>query len=93
MTKVKAKTKTNTKEETNEETQQTPQTSLSLDEMRQLIAAKERERILEAKKEPISEEFIYTVKMCGTGCHVLLPRRWLGRKIRIKIEDVTTEQK
>ena len=43
------------------------------------------------KKDPISEEFFYTVKICGTGSHISLPRRWLGKTVRVKIEEVRNE--
>lgn len=47
-----------------------------------------RDKVYESVKMPISEQFIYTVKVCGTGSHISLPRRWLGRTVIVKIEEV-----
>ena len=39
-------------------------------------------------RDPTSEEFLYNVKVCGGSCHIMISRRWLGKQVRVKIEEV-----
>ena len=40
-------------------------------------------------KKAFSEEFEFTVQKCGNSAHVRLSSKWLGKRIRVKIEEVT----
>lgn len=39
-------------------------------------------------KKVVSEEFEFTVQKCGNSAHVTLSGKWLGKRIREKIEEI-----
>lgn len=36
----------------------------------------------------LGEEFEFTVQKCGNSGHVRLSSKWIGKRIRIKIEEI-----
>ena len=40
---------------------------------------------------PESEEFLYLIRKCGGSSHIQLGKRWLGRFVKVKIEEVKEE--
>jgi hypothetical protein len=42
-------------------------------------------------KEPLTEEFRYLVKNCGDSSHIPLSRKWLGKFVNVKVEEVREE--
>jgi putative transposon-encoded protein len=42
-------------------------------------------------KKVFSEEFEFTVQKCGNSAHIRLSNKWLGKRIRVKIEQVDEE--
>ena len=43
---------------------------------------------MNSTKNPTMIEYLYQVKVCGGSCHVQIPRRWLGKLVKVKIEEV-----
>jgi len=41
-------------------------------------------------KKMLGEEFEFTVQKCGNSGHVRLSSTWIGKRIRIKIEEIET---
>jgi hypothetical protein len=39
-------------------------------------------------REPLVEEFRYLVKNCGDSSHIPLSKKWLGRFVHVKVEEV-----
>ena len=39
-------------------------------------------------KKMLGEEFEFTVQKCGNSGHVRLSSKWIGKRIRIKIEEI-----
>jgi putative transposon-encoded protein len=39
-------------------------------------------------KKMLGEEFEFTVQKCGNSGHIRLSSKWIGRRIRIKIEEI-----
>jgi putative transposon-encoded protein len=39
-------------------------------------------------KKVVSEEFEFTVQRCGNSAHIRLSNKWLGKRIRVKIEEI-----
>jgi hypothetical protein len=36
----------------------------------------------------LGEEFEFTVQKCGNSGHIRLSSKWIGKRIRIKIEEI-----
>ena len=36
----------------------------------------------------IGEEFEFTVQKCGNSGHIRLSNKWIGKRIRIRIEEI-----
>ncbi len=41
-------------------------------------------------KKMLGEEFEFTVQKCGNSGHIRLSSKWIGKRIRIKIEEIET---
>jgi putative transposon-encoded protein len=41
-------------------------------------------------KKMLGEEFEFTVQKCGNSGHIRLSSKWIGKRIRIKIEEIDT---
>jgi putative transposon-encoded protein len=39
-------------------------------------------------KKMLGEEFEFTVQKCGNSGHIRLSSKWIGKRIRIKIEEI-----
>ena len=39
-------------------------------------------------KKMLGEEFEFTVQKCGNSGHVRLSSKWIGKRIRVRIEEV-----
>ena len=39
-------------------------------------------------KKVVSEEFEFTVQKCGNSGHIRLSNKWIGKKIRVKIDVI-----
>jgi putative transposon-encoded protein len=39
-------------------------------------------------KKVVNEEFEFTVQACGNSAHVRLSKKWLGKRIRVRIEEI-----
>jgi putative transposon-encoded protein len=39
-------------------------------------------------KKMLGEEFEFTVQKCGNSGHVRLSSKWIGKRIRIRIEEI-----
>lgn len=42
-------------------------------------------------KTPEKEEFTYYVKKCGNSSHIQIGKRWLGRFVKVNVEEVKEE--
>jgi putative transposon-encoded protein len=42
-------------------------------------------------KTMIGEEFEFTVQKCGNSGHVRLSNKWIGKRVRIKVEEIEFE--
>ena len=43
-------------------------------------------------KTPEKEEFTYHVKKCGGSSHIGLGKRWLGRFVKVNVEEIGKEE-
>jgi putative transposon-encoded protein len=39
-------------------------------------------------KKVLNEEFEFTVQKCGNSGHVRVSSKWIGKRIRIRIEEI-----
>jgi len=39
-------------------------------------------------KEPLAEEFEFTVQVCGGSGHVRLGKKWVGKRVRISVREI-----
>ena len=39
-------------------------------------------------KQPLGEQFIDNVKVCGNSAHIRLSKRWLNRRVKVTIEPI-----
>ena len=39
-------------------------------------------------KKVVREEFEFTVQKCGNSAHIRLSSKWLGKRIRVKVEEI-----
>lgn len=39
-------------------------------------------------KNPISEEFETTVRRSGNGGHIMLSKKWVGKRVRITVREI-----
>jgi putative transposon-encoded protein len=39
-------------------------------------------------KKMLGEEFEFTVQKCGNSGHIRLSSKWIGKRIRVKIEEI-----
>jgi putative transposon-encoded protein len=39
-------------------------------------------------KRVLSEEFEFTVQTCGNSAHIRLSNKWLGKRVRVKVEEI-----
>lgn len=42
-----------------------------------------------ANLDPLSEEYIINVSACGNSAHVRVAKKWIGKRVKIKIEEVS----
>jgi putative transposon-encoded protein len=35
------------------------------------------------------EEFTYTIDNCGNSAHIRMSKKWLGKKVKVRIETVS----
>jgi putative transposon-encoded protein len=36
-----------------------------------------------------SEEFEYVIQECGNSAHIRMSKKWLGKKVKVKVQEVT----
>ena len=48
----------------------------------------EKQNVDYKDKIPEKEEFTYHVKKCGGSSHIGLGKRWLGRFVKVNVEEV-----
>jgi hypothetical protein len=34
------------------------------------------------------EEFDFTIQPCGNSAHIRMSRKWLGKKVRVRVEEI-----
>ncbi len=44
--------------------------------------------LLGMSKKVLGEEFEFTVQKCGNSGHIRLSSKWIGKRIRVRIEEV-----
>jgi putative transposon-encoded protein len=42
-------------------------------------------------KKVLSEEFEFTVQPCGNSSHVRLSKKWEGKRVRVKVEEINDD--
>lgn len=40
---------------------------------------------------PLNEEFTYIVKKCGGSSHISLGKKWLGKLVKVKVEEINDD--
>jgi putative transposon-encoded protein len=38
------------------------------------------------------EEFTYTIDNCGNSAHIRMSKKWLGKKVKVRIETVPDDK-
>ena len=41
------------------------------------------------EKDMQVEEFVYTIDRCGNSAHVRMSKKWLGKKVKVRIETIS----